>query len=122
MDENLPEITEEITDLAQLSEVQAMWITTLRDGIDRVSFAAQSGLSAAELRIETLKVMHKLEMLKREEEAQRLRDELVHVQERLNETREALKQARHEASDLRLELELVRIRHEDPRATRSATV
>jgi len=96
--------------LADLTQLQALMITTLRDGIERVSLAARSGLSAAELALETHQTLHKLSELRNEQEVQRLQDEIAGLRKSLEDTRAAMINSQNEAADLRLQVELLRFR------------
>lgn len=122
MDENLvvdslivaPEHAEAVVvdgeNLADLTQMQALMITTLRDGIERVSLAAKSGLSAAELALETHQTLHKLSELRNEQEVQRLQEEIAGLRKSLEDTRASLIHSQNEAADLRLQIELLRFR------------
>lgn len=68
-------------------EIQAVVIATLREGIERITQATQSGLSAAELALEAQQIRHKLLELQSAARIQALDDEVRRLQEELAQSR-----------------------------------
>lgn len=66
---------------------QSVVIATLRDGIERVTQATQSGLSAAELALEAQQIRHKILELQSAARIEALVDEVRKLQDELAQSR-----------------------------------
>jgi len=98
----------------QSLEYQAVVIATLREGIDRVTQATQSGLSAAELALEAQQIRHRILELQSAARIQALDEEVRRLQEEL-----AL--SRRQARDWKMLFQMTRAAEQAPAADAAHT-